>query len=81
MNAPFVHLALNHIPLIGLFFAIALLAVVAWTRRSRELTGGAGGGGPRGSRGPQPRPNRRSVWARISSSDAPCFSIWYARAA
>lgn len=37
MSGPFVHLALNHIPIVGVIFAAALLAV-AWTRRSLELT-------------------------------------------
>jgi uncharacterized membrane protein len=36
MNWPFVHLSLNHFPLIGLFFALALLGA-AWIRRSDEL--------------------------------------------
>lgn len=36
MNWPFLHLSLNHFPLIGLFFVLALLAA-AWIRRSDEL--------------------------------------------
>ena len=36
MSGPFVHLTLNHVPIIGVFFALALLAL-AWVRRSEEL--------------------------------------------
>lgn len=36
MNGPFVHLTLNHIPIIGVFFVLALLAL-GWVRRSEEL--------------------------------------------
>lgn len=37
MSGPFVHLTLNHVPIIGVFFVLALLAL-AWARRSEELT-------------------------------------------
>lgn len=37
MTGPFVHLTLNHVPVIGVFFVLALLAL-AWLRRSEELT-------------------------------------------
>ncbi len=37
MSGPFVHLALNHLPIVGTLFVIALLAV-AGVRGSGELT-------------------------------------------
>lgn len=36
MSGPFVHLTLNHVPIIGVFFVLALLAL-ACLRRSEEL--------------------------------------------
>lgn len=36
MNGPFVHLTLNHVPIIGVFFVLTLLAL-GWVRRSEEL--------------------------------------------
>ena len=36
MSGPFVHLTLNHVPIVGVFFVLALLAD-AWRRRSGEL--------------------------------------------